>query len=82
MREEAPWQCLLDVSNPVVTDETTVDSEPSDTGSTTDECGSPYHSESEQGYTTSSSPNDYSDSESQLSEASTEVQPLGSKKKM
>ena len=82
LREEKLRQCPPDVPNPAVIDETTFDS---DTGSTTDECGSPYHSESEQGCTTPSSSissgSDYSDGESQPSEASVKMQPLGSKRK-
>ena len=42
LREEKLRQCSTDVPNPAVTNETTVDSEPGDTGSTTDRCGSPY----------------------------------------
>ena len=91
LSEEIPRLGPPDVANPAVTNETAVDSEPNvpnDTGSTTDECGSPYDSESEQDCTTPSSPissqssgSDSSDSESQLSEASAELQPLGSKRK-
>ena len=85
LREEKLRQCPPDVPNPTVIDETTVDSELGDTGSTTDECGSPYHSKSEQGCTTPSSPvtsgSDYSNGESQLSEAAVKMQPLGSKRK-
>ena len=87
-REEIPWRGSPDVANPAVTNKTAVDSEPNvpdDTGSTTDEWGSPYDSESEQDCTTPSSPissqssgSDYSDSES---ETSAELQPLGSKRK-
>ena len=80
LREEIPWQCPPDVPNPVVIDETTVDSdssEPNNTDSATDQWRSHHHSESEQGCTTPSSlifsDSDYSDSEIQLSDASTEL---------
>ena len=83
-----PWQGPPDIPNPAVTKETAVDSEPNeldDTGSTTDECGSPYDSESEQDCTTPSSPissqSSGSDSSDSESETSAELQPLGSKRK-